>query len=359
MEHYGQIMNLDILFNTIVEKADYNESERVYHIQTQSSTGRRTFIARHVVLATGVFSDDPIIPNFPDQDVFKGELYHSSNHKSAAQIPNLHDKKVVVIGPGTSGHDVAQDFVSSGAKVVSIIQRHPIFVLSTESSEALQLKLWNIEGISTEEADLIGNSFPLAVIRTMSIPTTQQMAEIDKDMLEGLKRAGFAVKSTEDGFGLADHQLIKGGQFYIDQGASQMIIDGRIKLYRCEEGIKKFHDDGLTLSDGRKLEADIVVLATGYQNNIKTVEKPLGKDIAKGLDNFGSLDDEQERAGVSTTFKFAIDELPLMMRPKWWRTTGIPAFWYMTGSFMWSRQFSLALALQITASIKCLTGAHP
>lgn len=41
-----------------------------------------------------------------------------------------------------------------------------------------------------------------------------------------------------------------------------MIIDGRIKVRRCSEGIKQFTADGLVLADGRKIEADIVILAT-------------------------------------------------------------------------------------------------
>lgn len=37
------------------------------------------------------------------------------------------------------------------------------------------------------------------------------------------------------------------------------------------------------------------------------------------------------------------------MRLQWWRPTPIPNFWYMTGSFLWTRQFSAILALQIQA----------
>lgn len=302
MEHYGQLMGLEVLLSTQLTKVDYDESKQTYRVEVESPDGTKTFTPRHVVLATGTFGDKPIIPEFAGQKSFKGKLYHSIEHKSAGLIPDLGNKRVVVIGAGTSAHDIAQDFVSSGAKEVSMVQRHPIFSLSVEAMEALQLTLWNLPELSTEDADLVGNSIPLAVIRTMSIGLTQAMAAFDKDMLDGLKAAGLALRTGEDGYGLADHQLIKGGHFYIDQGANQMIIDGRIKIHRCEGGVKEFHEDGLTLADGKKIEADVVVLATGYHRNISTVEQFLGRDAAEKMPNFGLLDAENERDGVSRSF---------------------------------------------------------
>ena len=155
--------------------------------------------------------------------------------------------------------------------------------------------------LTTEEADVVGNSIPLAVIRTMSIDMTKIMHAMDKDMLDGLRKAGLALKTGDEGYGLADYQLIKGGQFYVDQGANQMIIDGRIKIHHCEEGIKDFHTDGLTLSNGTNIDADVVVLATGYNLNINTVEKLMGPEVAKTVNkngSFGLLDKENERGGV-------------------------------------------------------------
>ena len=34
---------------------------------------------------------------------------------------------------------------------------------------------------------------------------------------------------------------------------------------------------------------------------------------------------------------------------QWWRPSAAPGFWYMTGSFIWSRTYSKPLALQIKA----------
>ncbi|KAK8856741.1 indole-3-pyruvate monooxygenase YUCCA8 [Apiospora arundinis] len=270
---------------------------------------------------------------------FLEEAVSQSDPSYADQISDLQEKKVVVVGASTSGHDVAQDFVECGAKGVSMIQRNPIFSISAAAFEEQVIGLWNMPGVTTEEADLVGNSIPLAVIRTMSIGMTQSMYAKDKEMVDGLRKAGLAVRTGEDGFGLADHQLIKGGRFYIDQGASQMIVDGRIKIHRCEEGVREFREKSVVLADGTEVEADVVVLATGFQPCVRSVEQVMGAEVAKKLDNLGDLDHENERIG-------------------WWRPTGIPGFWYMTGSFLWCRQFSMTLALQIAAIEKGLNPSH-
>lgn len=299
MEHYAKIMRLDILLKTTVTKIDRDKSSKRFHVEIRGPQGSKTLTVRHVVLATGVLSNEPILPEFSNQDSFHGEMYHSSRHNSAGLVPQVHNKKVAVVGMGPSGHDIAQDFVNHGAKQVTMVQRSPIFSLSTLAFEKIVLGLWDTEGISTAEADVIGSSLPIAVIRRMSINMTKMMAGFDAAMVKGLKDAGVALETGENGFGLADHQLIKGGQFYIDQGANQMIIDRQIKIARCEEGIKDFQPDGFTLADGVKVDADIVVLATGFQKNIVTVKNLMGEEIAKKMGNFGQLDAEQERTRVS------------------------------------------------------------
>src|SRR5882757_7679273 len=48
-----------------------------------------------------------------------------------------------------------------------------------------------------------------------------------------------------------------------DVGASQMIIDGKIKL-KSDGPISRFTQRGLLFEDGSTLDADVVVFATGY-----------------------------------------------------------------------------------------------
>ena len=301
MKHYSRAMDLNVQLNTEVTKIEYDESAKKYRVSGQGPGGPWSSSPRHLVLATGVFSEEPVIPSFPGQDSFQGQVYHSVQHRSASDTPDLDKKRVVLIGSGTSAHDLAQDFVDSGVKEVTIVQRGPIYSLSREAMEAFQVSLWNIPGVTTEEADIMGNSIPTGVARTMNLGATSMTLEHDKDMLDGLKKAGLALNTPETGESIVDYQVVKTGHFYIDQGANQMIIDGRIKVHRSEGGVKDFDARGVNLANGTHLDADIVILATGFKPNRITVRRLMGEKAYQrsGGDTFGFLDQEQERVGVS------------------------------------------------------------
>ncbi|KAJ5611490.1 hypothetical protein N7528_008595 [Penicillium herquei] len=336
MEHYQETLGLNVRYDTLAKNIEYNESKQQWSVELQSNGSVEKINPKHVVLATGPFADIPICPDFPGEDLFKGQIYHTLAHKSAAAIPDLQNKKVTLIGAGTSAHDVAQDFVNHGVGAVTMVQRASMFVTSLDSMEKFQTSLWNTPGVSTEDADLLGNSFPTAVVRTLGMGMTQMITDNDKAMLDGLEKAGLAVKRN-GGENLLDYLLVKGGHFYFDQGAAQMIIDGQIKVQRCEQGVQGFDAKGVILGDGTKIESDIVILATGVYGGDKIVEQIVTKEVLDKIGEIASLDDSQERKGV-------------------WRPTGMPGFWFMTGNFVWSRQFAPVLALQIAAVERGLRG---
>ncbi|KAK2590851.1 hypothetical protein QQS21_011463 [Conoideocrella luteorostrata] len=339
IESYKNIMGINVAHSVSVDAIKYDESTRQYTVEADTPSGRCIIQTKHIVLATGICSEAPIWPQFPGEKSYTGQIYHSSEHKSASQIPDLENKRITIVGCGASAHDIAQDLVNHGAKGVSIVQRHPIFTISLDSTEKFQMALWNTPGLSTEDADLLANSLPTSLARAMAVGITKMMCENDKTLLDGLREAGMALRTGSDGVSFLDYQIVKTGCFYIDQGASQMIIDGKIKIYQCEEGVKEFNSSGITLRNDTDIDSDVVILATGYERCDQTVKSLMGEEVHSKIPGFGLLDNEQERIGC-------------------WRPTGVPGFWYMTGSFVWCRQFSSLLALQIYAVEHGLNTGH-
>lgn len=97
--------------------------------------------------------------------------------------------------------------------------------------------------------------------------------------MDGLAKVGFKTNLGPEGAGLLQLLLRRGGGYYvgmslsvafqissyftgIDTGASQLIIDGHIKV-KNGSSIKQFTEDGVLFEDGSLLEADAVILATG------------------------------------------------------------------------------------------------
>ena len=182
-----------------------------------------------------------------------------------------------------------------------MVQRGPIFSTSRSAAEAVLCGTYKTPGISVDEADLLGNSFPLSVMRTLGPGMSQAMSSMDKDMLDALEKAGVSVlRGGENGLSFVDYAFFKGGHYYIDQGACAMIIDGRIKMRRDEKGVQSFSEDGIVLSDGGVIHADIVVFATGFEWSKQVVEQVFGTETAAQAGDFGHVDHESERIGVSS-----------------------------------------------------------
>ena len=61
--------------------------------------------------------------------------------------------------------------------------------------------------------------------------------------------------------------------------AQNLLIDGKIDLVQFGQ-IDHFTQSGMTMSDGKKIEADIIILATGYKPQEVLVKKIFGDDVA-------------------------------------------------------------------------------
>jgi len=152
--------------------------------------------------------------------------------------------------------------------------------------------------------------------------------EEDKDIIDGLERAGFKIKG-KGGPGMYYMYLRNGGGYYIDVGCSSLIIDGKVKIKQGQE-IQRFEENGIRFGDGSFLEADVVVLATGYKSMQETCRKIFGAHVANQTGTVWGMDPTGEINGI-------------------WRYSGCPGFWYMGGNFMLSRAYSKYVALWIQA----------
>ena len=245
-------------------------------------------------------SGEPKIPNFPGQKDFKGEVYHASEHQDASLAGDVTGKKVVVVGTGNSGHDIAQNFHENGS-AVTMVQRRGTYVISAKTGLfMLHAGLYEEGGPPTEDADVYSQSLPNPVQFALGVHSTKRIAAAEKDNIDGLTKAGFNIDFGDNGSGIYRKYITRGGGYYIDVGCSQLIIDGKIKVKQSPDGIKGFEPNALVLADGTKLEADVVVLATGYDNMVTSARKIFGDKIADRCKDVWDLDSEGEVNAVCT-----------------------------------------------------------
>jgi len=177
--------------------------------------------------------------------------------------------------------------------------------------------------------DRLNVSIPLAVMKQLNIRHTEQIAELDKDILKGLKEKGFKTNSGMDGSGLFMLVYEKAGGYYLDTGASKMIIDSKIHLKSGTE-ISHFVQGGAVMSDGSLLEADLFIFATSFGDVRESISSILGPSVGERIRPVWGLNEECE---VRTA----------------WRSTGVERVWVMMGNLAMCRFHSKHLALQIKA----------
>jgi len=159
--------------------------------------------------------------------------------------------------------------------------------------------MYDEDGPPTEDADIYSQSLPIPVQFALNVGLTQRILEAEKDLQDGLAKAGFATDLGEDKSGIFRKYVTRGGGYYLDIGCSQLIIDGKIQVRQSPSGIASFRPEGLVLGDGGDLEADIVVLATGYDNMRTSVRKLIGDRIADRCRDVWDLNEEGEINAVS------------------------------------------------------------
>jgi putative flavoprotein involved in K+ transport len=320
---YVETLELNFWTGTELVGGSYDEQRLEWRVTLrQQDGGERVMRPRHLIFATGV-SSIPYTPDLPGLDAFAGTKVHSGDFKHAEKWKG---RKALVLGTGTSGHDVAQELQAHGAQV-TMIQRSKTYVVSLK--EAQSVYAIYSEGIPFEDCDLLATSFPYPVLQRSYQLSTARGREVDGALLEALEKRGFRLHFGEDETGFQMMYLRRGGGYYFNVGCSELIISGAIDLLQYAD-IDSFVAEGARLRDGRVVPADLLVLATGYKNQQETVRVYLGDEIADRIGPVWGFDDGGELRNM-------------------WRRTAQPGLWFTAGSLAQCRIFSRYLALQIKA----------
>jgi len=341
LEMYTKVMELNYWTETEALSARYDDAKEEWEVNVNRNGKKLTLRPKQLVLATGM-SGIPNMPEIEGADSFKGTLCHSSAHKGGE---GWQGKKCVVIGSNNSAHDICADLYENGADV-TMLQRSSTHIAKSDTLMDLALGgLYSKDavdnGVTTEMADLIFASLPYKILHTLQIPVYEEMAKRDADMYKGLEKAGFLLDFGEDGSGLFVKYLRRGSGYYIDVGASQLIIDGKVKL-KSGVNVERINENSITLDDGSELEADLIVCATGYGSMNGWAATLISQEVADKVGKCWGLGSDTKKDPGPWE-----GELRNM-----WKPTQQEALWFHGGNLHQSRHYSLYLALQIKARME-------
>jgi putative flavoprotein involved in K+ transport len=328
LDLYARYMDLNVWTGTEFVSASYDDDAQRWDAVIERSDGeKRTLHPRHIVLATGGIGGKPAVPDLPGLSSFSGKVMHSSQYTKCADYGI---RNAVIVGVATSAHDIAADLYKGGVNV-TMLQRSPVVVNNVETAN-LAYAGYMDPAIPAELTDLRYGIGLINSLREVASQNYHAMAkDIDSELLNRLTAAGLRLGDGVNGQGWLDLFLRTGGGYYLNTGTSELIADGEIKVEQFNR-VAQFVPNGVNLTDGSVIEADIVVLATGYESRKAEVVGGFGEAVAERVGEIARLDDEGEWANM-------------------WGQTAQRGLWFNGGGINQMRPGSQRLALLIKADL--------
>ncbi len=201
----------------------------------------------HLVFATGR-DRAPTIPAWPGRETFAGEIIHAAHLGDVARFDG---KRVLVVGAGNSGGDVLNHLARRSPAQVAISVRHGPAIVPAR-----------VFGFPLHRAANLFAALPLWLVDP-AFRLTERL------FLGDLRRHGM----TSHPMGGGTRLVREGVAFAIDDGFVAAIKSGRFRVYA---DIARFERDSVVFSDGRRVQPDIVVAATGYATGLEDLVDHLG-----------------------------------------------------------------------------------
>jgi cation diffusion facilitator CzcD-associated flavoprotein CzcO len=211
------------------------------------STSDGEIEARNLVIATG-YQHTPVIPEWPG--TFAGALSHSSTYRNPAPYAG---KRVLVVGSGSSGMEIAHDLGTGPASKVWLSVRTPPNIMPRKGPGGLPNDVVSIP------------FFHLSARLSDRIATVARLKAFG-DLTE------FGLPVPAEG-PFARAQRLHVAPTVIDPEVVDAIRTGCVEVVPA---VRAFDGSDVVLSDGTRINPDAVIAATGYRTGLDPLVGHLG-----------------------------------------------------------------------------------
>ncbi|KAL6626993.1 hypothetical protein ACP70R_030719 [Stipagrostis hirtigluma subsp. patula] len=250
LDVYVATFNIHPVFRQAVVSARYDGEfwrVRTKQVVTAAIDGEEAILSsttseyrsKWLVVATGE-NAEPVVPEIDGIENFKGQVMHSSDYHSGEPYER---KKVLVVGCGNSGMEVALDLSNYNVHT-SMVVRDTVHVLPREimGRSTFGLSVWLLRWLPIQTVDRV-------------------MLLLARLVLGDTARLGIARPSL----GPMELKRVSGKTPVLDVGTIDKIKSGDIQVFPA---IQRFQEHGVEFVDGRIEDFDAVILATGYKSNV-------------------------------------------------------------------------------------------
>lgn len=240
-----------------VTRCSWQSDDERWTITADTADGERQLRAKFVYFAAGYYSyDTPYRPEFAGEDSFDGQIIHPQLWPEDLDYGG---KRIVVIGSGATAVTLVPALVRDGAGHVTMLQRTPSYYLSLPDKDPAAGALSRV----------LPKDRAYAITRWRNAAQTvgfyqfaQRMPNVATKVLRGGVRRAVGAEAYDERDFTPPYQpwdqrlcIVPNGDFFraVRAGDAEVVTDT----------IEEFVPEGVRTSDGRLIEADIVVTATG------------------------------------------------------------------------------------------------
>src|SRR3979490_2662546 len=192
-----------------------------------------------MVIAT-VLAHAPYRPWGPGSEIYRGPVVHSSEYRNPTSYAG---KRVLVVGFGNSGGEIALDLAIAGVDVALAV-RGPV-----------QIRPRDLLGFPILAWAILYRRLPARLVDAINAPILRlAVGRIEK---LGLRRAAKGPRQMVEEDGRVP---------LIDIGTLDKIRDGSIRIYG---GIDHLTRDSVVFADAATQKFDAIVLATGFRPDLR------------------------------------------------------------------------------------------
>jgi cation diffusion facilitator CzcD-associated flavoprotein CzcO len=248
LESYAARFDIQPVFNSAVSRI------RSDGTRWCADLAHGSIAAPVVVIATGI-ADAPYRPSWPGSEAYPGPVVHSSDYRNPTAYRG---KRVLVVGFGNSGGEIALDLANAGVGVTLAV-RGPVQILPRDLL-GFPILAWAI----------LYRRLPARLVDFINAPILRLAVGRIEEL--GLRRSAKGPRQMVEEDGRIP---------LIDVGTLDKIRDGSIKI---SAGIDRLTPEGVVFADGRSEKFDAIILATGFRPDLHR----LMPDVEGVLDKHGT-----------------------------------------------------------------------
>ncbi|XP_041790492.1 dimethylaniline monooxygenase [N-oxide-forming] 2-like [Chelmon rostratus] len=240
-EHFDLLryINFQTTVRSVTQRPDFSLSGQWDIVTTNRDGKEERHIFDAVLVCSGHYTR-PAFPlsDFPGHERFSGKCSHSWEYKDADAYRG---KRVVVVGIGNSGGDIAVE-ISRSAEKTFLSTRHGAWVISRMSSNGLPVDMTSITRLND--------------ILQLLLPATLVNWAVERALNQKCDHSLYGLKPK--------HRLLDRKPLLNDDLPRQ-ILQGALVM---KPNLKGFRDSGVIFEDGTVEEnIDAVVFCTGYNRD--------------------------------------------------------------------------------------------